>query len=132
MGTEPKQSREEIPAPSRDIRLKWWFIIYLAGSVPLFIEVFCNVFNGLMLAAPLFFPIFLGLFLWWPLASILPTSLDAAILPLCALAGYGAYAWHLYLTLKVKTQRSFRILLLILFLVVFITASIAAGPVIRQ
>jgi len=118
MASEPGKPQEKTPAPSRKVRLAWWFGIYLAGQMSL-------IFHYGLLCAILV-PTVLGM----PLFLILPKSLPVPILfTLTSAAGYALYLVHLYIIVKVRTRRSFDFLLLLLVIIVLTSQFCILPPI---
>jgi hypothetical protein len=113
MEKEP-ESTDRPDAPSIEIRLFWWFGIYLAGQVPLMVA-------GSSPIVAVFFPMILGC-MFVPFMLIFPESIQTVIapvlLPVFYVAGFGFYFWHLYKTLTAKTRRRFFLWLLLLVAIV--------------
>jgi len=125
METEPEKPREKTSAPSRKVRLAWWFGIYMAGQVPLIIWGLFHRAPGLLFV-PFIFPWELGCILA-PLLSIWPMALEPVKGGLLFFSGYVFYAGHLYETLKAPTRRRFDFLLLVLVIVVLVNQWILAS-----
>jgi hypothetical protein len=124
METEPQKPREELPAPSRNVRLAWWFGIYLAGQVPLIILGLIHQAPGLILV-PFFFPWELG-GIFALVQFVLPESVTIAVSPLFFILPYAFYLGHLVATLRAHTRRRFDFLLLVLVIVVLFNQWIIA------
>jgi hypothetical protein len=106
MENEPERPQSKRPAPPRNVRLAWWFVIYLAGSAPIVVKTLLGQ-NNMPWA---------GFFLW-------PIILPGAMF---GLAGYAFYAMHMWATLITGSRRQFEILLIVLVLLVLINQAILA------
>jgi hypothetical protein len=122
METEPQKPREETSAPSRKVRLAWWFGIYLFGNlVYLFIANMpghtgstSDWTPAALLKVPLFFPWGLAM----PLYSLsLQTGIDLT-LGFFLILVYSIYGIHFGLTWKAQRRRTFQLLMYSLILLV--------------
>jgi hypothetical protein len=127
MEAEPEKPRQETPAPSRKVRMAWWFGIYLAGILVPSLSIFLH---NLFLHHRDFVPLTLltaimGIFVFpIGLAGFLPNgggTGERYAVAVIVLLAYAAYITHLVYTLKTKTRRAFRLLLLGLVIIVSIS-----------
>jgi len=112
METEPEKHRGKKNAPSRWLRLTWWFGILAAGFGPLII--FAMFFYRTPAELIVTFPVMLGTIFELPLSNLLPqfTGREGpGIHAFLCYAGPAIYICHLMTTLWVRTRRSFDFLL---------------------
>ena len=130
MEPEPNQWKIETPLPSTWLRLSWWLGVYFAG---VFIIPVCATL-GMVGANPAMLLWTLGFSLVYPcglygvIAGLLacvwalfphthtqssgPDTLNIPLVIVIVIASYGSFITHLVYTLKAKTHRAIRRLLL--------------------
>ena len=115
--------QEPTPAPSQDVRLAWWFAIFLSGFVSILVRVSDQEYSPF---AVIFFPVVLG-FILIPLVTLLPEALGPYLMVLVWPAGIAFYIWHFYATFHAPTRKKFNLLLLLLVAVVILNQLVYWG-----